>query len=74
MARTRLLQQAITELEALPAAAQDAIVECVLELLDEQRWDALFAATTREQWARIMTYVRAEIAAGNAVPLDQTRL
>ncbi|HOU11928.1 MAG TPA: hypothetical protein PKZ84_02345 [Anaerolineae bacterium] len=53
---------------------QDAITERLLEALDEQHWDAQFAATTAEQWARIAARVRAEIAAGLAVPLDYDQL
>ena len=41
---TTLLQQAISEIQKLPAAKQDAIAAVILdELADEQQWDELFA-------------------------------
>lgn len=64
----------MTATERMSAETQDAITERLLEALDEQYWDAQFAATTDEQWARIAACVRAEIAAGLAVPLDHNHL
>jgi len=70
MTMTKLFEQAVAEIEMLPEETQDAIAERLLEALDEQRWDEQFTATTDEQWARIATRVREEIAAGNILPLD----
>lgn len=40
---TRLLQQALTELQRRPDAEQDAIAQLILdELADDQRWQASF--------------------------------
>ncbi len=74
MTMTKLLEPAVAEIERLPEETQDAIAERLLEDLDEQHWEAQFAATTNEQWARITARVREEIAAGLAVPLDHSRL
>jgi len=62
---TRLLEQAIIEIEKLPDDAQDAIAARLLaDLADEQAWAARFAATTDAKWDRMATMVRQEIAAG----------
>lgn len=71
MTMTKLLEQAITQIEKLPPTMQDVIAERLLEELDERHWDAQFAATTDEQWARMAARVREQIAAGNAIPLDE---
>ncbi|MEX0718080.1 MAG: hypothetical protein WD066_15920 [Planctomycetaceae bacterium] len=61
---TQLLQQALAQLEELPAAEQDAIAALILEELDdERRWDESFART-QEQLGRIAEQVRQEIRAG----------
>jgi len=68
---TALLQQAIAEIEKLPAEEQDAIATRILaELADEQAWAARFNATTDEQWDRLSGAVRREIKAGETAPLD----
>jgi hypothetical protein len=60
---TELLQQAITQIETLPADQQDAIAARFLaELQDEQKWETRFAATTDDQWDQMATMVRQEIA------------
>jgi hypothetical protein len=66
---TSLLQQAIAEVEKLPAEGQDAIATRILaELADERAWAARFNATTDEQWERLAQGVRREIAAGDTTP------
>ncbi len=68
---TELLQQAISQIEKLSAAQQDAIATRILaELQDEQKWEACFAQTTDEQWDRMAAMVRQEIASGETVTLD----
>jgi uncharacterized protein (DUF2336 family) len=69
---TELLQQAIAEIEKLPADAQDAIAARILaELEDDRAWDAQFSATTEDQWRRLADHARQQIAAGETVPLDE---
>ena len=68
---TTLLQQAIAELEKLPAEGQDAIATRIMaELSDERAWESLFHATTDEQWHRLAQAARREITAGDTTPLD----
>lgn len=68
---TKLLEQAIAEIEKLPEDAQDAIAARLLaDLADEKEWVARFAATTEAQWDRMAAMVRREIAAGDTEPLD----
>ncbi|MBI4675852.1 MAG: hypothetical protein HY741_29785 [Chloroflexi bacterium] len=68
---TKLLKQAIAEIEKLPEDAQDAIAAQMLaELEDELAWEARFDATTDEQWDRMVAMVRQEISDGNITPLD----
>jgi hypothetical protein len=72
MATTPLLQQVIVKLEKLPPDQQDAIATRLLaELEDEQVWTTRFEATTDEQWDRLASLVRQDIAAGNTIPLDE---
>lgn len=69
---TELLQQAIAEIEKLPADQQDAIAARFLaELQDEQKWKTRFAATTDDQWDRMATMVRQEITKGETVPINE---
>lgn len=69
---TELLQQAIAEIQKLPAAQQDAIASRLMtELKDEQRWTEQFESTTDEQWDRLAEMVRQEIAGGDTAPLDE---
>jgi hypothetical protein len=66
-----LLEQAIAEIEKLPAEGQDAIATRILaELADEQAWAGRFNATSDEQWERLTQGARREIAAGGTTPLD----
>ncbi|MEM8642752.1 MAG: hypothetical protein AAGG51_28620 [Cyanobacteria bacterium P01_G01_bin.54] len=68
---TKLLQEAITQLQQLPDDTQDAIASRLLaELQDEVQWDAQFAATTEQQWQAMADQVRQDIATGNVMPLD----
>lgn len=67
---TKLLQQAIAELEKLSEEEQDAIaVRLLAELEDERKWKVRFEATTDNQWDRLAQMVRQEIAAGDITPL-----
>jgi hypothetical protein len=69
---TTLLQRAVAEAEKLSIEDQDAIASRLLaEIEDERRWSAQFAATTDDQWDRMATEVRKEIAAGKTRPLDE---
>ena len=69
---TTLLQQAIAETEKLPPEDQDAIGSRLLaEVEDERRWAARFAATTDEQWDRIVAEVCRDVATGGTRPLDE---
>lgn len=69
---TKLLEQAIDQIEKLPEDAQDAIAARLLaDLTDEIEWTARFSATTDAQWDRMAAMVRQEIAAGDTMPLDQ---
>lgn len=69
---TKLLQQAIAQIQQLPPEQQDAIASRFLEeLQDEQKWTARFAETTDDQWDRMAAMVRQEIASGEIVPLDE---
>jgi hypothetical protein len=68
---TSLLQQAIAEVEKLPAEGQDAIAARIMaELADERMWESRFNATTDEQWERLAQAARREITAGDTTPLD----
>jgi len=68
---TKLLEQAIVEIEKLPEDVQDAIAARLLaDLADENEWAARFAATTATQWDCVAAMVRREIAAGDTTPLD----
>ncbi|WP_017304427.1 hypothetical protein [Spirulina subsalsa] len=69
---TKLLQQAIAQIQKLPPDQQDAIAARFLaELQDEQKWETCFATTTDDQWDQMVAMVRQEIAAGETVPLDE---
>ena len=61
---TALLQRALAEVEALPTADQDAIAARLLaEVEDERGWADRFAATTDDQWDRLVAEVRCEVEA-----------
>ncbi|TVQ53956.1 MAG: hypothetical protein EA366_12370 [Spirulina sp. DLM2.Bin59] len=60
---TKLLQEAIAQIEKLPPDQQDAIAPRFLaELQDEQKWETRFTATTDDQWDQMAVMVRQEIA------------
>jgi len=68
---TVLLEQAMAEIEKLPADAQDAIATRLLaEVADEQAWAGRFEATTDAQWDRLAEWARHETATEAPVPLD----
>ena len=68
---TKLLEQAIVEIDKLPEDAQDAIAARLLaDLEDEKEWAARFAATPDAQWDRMAAMARREIADGDTTPLD----
>ena len=68
---TELLQQAIAEISKLSDEQQDAIATRLLvELKDEQAWQARFEATTDTQWDNLAAQVRQEIASNEVKPLD----
>jgi len=63
MTATALLRQAISALEQLPEDDQDAMAQHILaELEDEARWSRQFTTTTDDQWDRIISEVRRDIA------------
>ena len=69
---TSLLRQALSEAEKLPAEDQDAIASRLLaEVEDERGWAARFAATTDDQWDRIVAGVRQDVATRGTRPLDE---
>jgi len=61
---TRLLEQALAEVQKRPPGEQDAIAALILdELADEQRWNDAFARS-QEELGRIAAKVRNDIRAG----------
>lgn len=61
---TQLLQQAIAELQKLPATDQDAIATMILaEITDEKNWDEAFA-NSQDQLSAMADKVREDIRAG----------
>lgn len=69
---TKLLQQAIAEIEKLPTDEQDALAARILsDLADEQAWTARFEATTDRQWARLAQSALRDIAAGEIIPIQE---
>ncbi len=69
---TTLLQRALAEAEKLPPEDQDAIATRLLaEVEDERQWNARFAATTDDQWDRLIAEVRRDVAAEGTHPLDE---
>ena len=72
MDMTTLLQQAIAEIEKLPAEGQDAIATRIIaDLADERAWATRFGATSDEQWERLAQRARREVASGETTPLDE---
>ena len=61
---TQLLEQALAEVQKLPAFVQDAIAAMILEeIADERRWDEAFARS-QAQLACLADRVRGDIRAG----------
>ena len=59
---TKLLEQAVAEIEKLPEETQDAIAARLLaDLADEQDWAVRFAETSEDQWEQMVALVRREI-------------
>jgi len=60
---TKLLEEAIAQIEKLPPDQQDAIApQFLAELQDEQKWETRFTATTDDQWDQMAAIVHQEIA------------
>ncbi len=69
---TRLLREAVAEAEKLSDEDQDVIAAWLLaEVEDERTWSAHFAATTDDQWDRMIAQVRRDVATGGTVPLNK---
>ncbi|MEJ2208281.1 MAG: hypothetical protein P8129_04500 [Anaerolineae bacterium] len=68
---TRLLAQAVAEIEKLPEDTQDAIAARLLaDLEDERAWSTRFAATSEAQWKRMADLVRQEAETEDTIPLE----
>ncbi|MFL6258272.1 MAG: hypothetical protein ACJ76Y_01060 [Thermoanaerobaculia bacterium] len=69
---TQRLQQALAEIEKLPAETQDAVAARILaDLADDRAWTERFEATSAGQWDRLAALAHQEIAAGETVPLEE---
>ena len=67
---TQLLERAISEVNRLPEAEQDALASLVLEeIASEARWSEAFAGS-QSQLASLATDALAEFHAGRTLPLD----
>lgn len=61
---TRLLEQALTELQKLPESQQDAMAMLILdELADEQLWQEKFG-NSQDKLAKLAETTRREIKSG----------
>ena len=61
---TKLLEQAIAEVQKLPTPEQDAIAALILEEIeDERRWDESFSRS-QDQLARLAEKAREDVRAG----------
>ena len=61
---TKLLEQALSQLQGEPSTRQDTIAALILdELSDERKWDDTFAAS-QDKLGRSAAKARADIAAG----------
>ncbi len=66
---TQLLEEAITRVQQLPTAEQDAIAQLILdELADDEQWDAAFARS-QDALGRLAAKVRADIRAGKTTSM-----
>ena len=69
-----LLKQALTEFENLPIDDQNALAARWLEeIKDERIWAEQFAATTDEQWDKLVDLVKRNIAE-DAVTASETKV
>jgi uncharacterized membrane protein len=69
---TKLLQQAIAQIQQLPVEQQDAIASRFLaEIQDEKAWEERFEATTDTQWDHLAAMVRQEIQAGEVIAIAE---
>jgi hypothetical protein len=69
---TERLQQALAEIEKLPADTQDAVAARILaDLADDRAWARSSEATSAEQWNRLAALAHEEIVAGDTVPLEE---
>jgi hypothetical protein len=69
---SKVLDQALEELKALPEDAQDAIAHDLLELIrSERKWDALFADPRSEGGLqKLAAEAEADIARGDVFDFD----
>ncbi|MGD1701909.1 hypothetical protein [Dapis sp. BLCC M229] len=68
---TELLRRAISQIEKLPEAEQDAIASRLLAELEYERlWQDKFGATKDEQWDILAEMVRQEIVVGETKALE----
>ncbi|MDP1796683.1 MAG: hypothetical protein Q8K78_04345 [Planctomycetaceae bacterium] len=68
---TTLLERAVAEAAKLSPSDQDTIASRWLaEIEDEQAWTERFAATTDNQWDRLVDEVRRDIASRGTHPLE----
>jgi hypothetical protein len=71
---TKLMEQAIERVQALPANQQDQLARFLLsELQEDERWAASTAAHA-DKLERLVGDVLAEDARGDCEPLDPDRL
>jgi len=69
---TSLLRHALAEAEKLPTEDQDAIASRLLaEVDDERQWAARFAATTDDQWDRLVAEMRRDVETHGTRPLEK---
>ena len=70
MAMTKLMEQVIAKVSALPPEEQEHYAVIFLgELEDEQKWDEAFAAS-QDQLAQLADEALQEFEAGKTTPLD----
>ncbi len=60
------------KLNGLPEETRERYAAMILaELEDEERWEALFASTTEEQWQALADRARADAREHGTMPLEQ---
>ena len=71
---TRLLEQAVAEIEKLSATEQDALAAMILdEITDERRWDEAFGQS-QDQLSSLAEKARKDIRAGRVKNLDMNEV